>query len=344
MASGGFHGGSTHSGGHHSGGGSHGGGGFHGGGGGHYSGGGGHYSGGSSHYSSGGHYGSGGDDGTGCAMLVIGLVFVIFYVTVKFFTALVDGVIPGLNLINFAVFVVTGFLFIPSFNQSERTSSLVDVRRYGSSKSFVYSEKYTGDRTGSKDTWAGTNSKCFRIAFYGMEKGQKNCGEVLATMKRTPRIIWIRPKTWAIISAIIFIANFFFYECIIPVFENMVMSDLAFKFFDELTFYLPCVLALGCPILSLVFVKVRDNVLYQCAVRLVSEIDTEEKVIETQAFIRNEIGKKWYHNICPNCGARATASLKHCVSCGSSLEVMEGDKNLYSIRRVREDDLTDSKD
>ena len=51
MASGGFHGGSTHSGGFHSSGG-----GFSGGGG---------YSGGGSHYSSGGHYYDGGDGGSG---------------------------------------------------------------------------------------------------------------------------------------------------------------------------------------------------------------------------------------------------------------------------------------
>ena len=115
----------------------------------------------------------------------------------------------------------------------------------------------------------------------------------------------------------------------------MIMSDSAFMFFDELTFYLPSVLALGCSILSLVFVKVRDNILYECAVRLASEIQTE--TAQTEAFIKNEMGKKWYHIICPNCGARSSSALKHCVSCGSSLEVMEGDKNLYSIRQIKED-------
>ena len=61
--------------------------------------------------------------------------------------------------------------------------------------------------------------------------------------------------------------------------------------------------------------------------------------METERFIMEvedkETGKKFY--FCPNCGAKASASLKHCVSCGSSLEVMEGDKNLYSIRQIKED-------
>ena len=339
MASGGFHGGSTHSGGHHSGGG-----GFHGGGGGHFSGGGGggHYGGGGggSHYSSGG---GGGGDISGCAVLVGAMIFGTIYVTVQFFKALTEGDIPGLNLINLTVFVVGGFLFIASFKHSQRTSALIDLRSNGTSKSYIYSDSYTCERIGSKETWAGKNDKSYRIAFYGMEQGKKNCAEVLNTMKRTARIVWIRPGTWLFIFIAIFFANFFFYECIIPIFENMIMSDFAFMFFDELTFYLPCVIALGCPILSIVFVKVRDKILYECAVRIASEIKTEEKIVETETFIKNEIGKKWYHNICPNCGARATASLKHCVSCGSSLEVMEGDRNLNSIRHVREDDLTDFK-
>ena len=327
MASGGFHGGSTHSGGHHSGGG----GGFSGGGGG-FSGG--HYSGGS-HYSGYSHHGGGGGDGDGSfagLAVVVGIIILL-----SGLAAIANGEVPGINLINLGIFFVTGCLFVLSFNHSDRTSALMDLRMSGMSKSYIYSDTYTGDRIGTKDTWAGKNDKSYRITFYGGEQGVKNCAEVLQTMKRTPRIIWIRPGTWLVFAVIIFIVNFFFYECIIPIFENMVMSDFAFKFFDEFIFYLPSVLALGCPILSRVFVKVRDNILYECAARLASDIKTEEMLAETEAFIKTEIGNKWYHSICPNCGAKAAASLKHCTSCGSSLEVIEGDKNLSSIRRVREE-------
>lgn len=336
MASGGFHGGSSHSGGHHSGGGGFGGGGFSGGGhsGGGFSGGG--YSGGHDHYYGGGG-GGGGGGGSGLGVIVFYIFGAVLYGIISAFAAIARGDVPGLNLINLAVFFVAGILFSMSFKHSKRTSALIDLRETGSSKSYIYSDTYSCERMGSKDTWAGKNSKAYRITFYGGEQGKKNCNEVLQTMKRTPRIVWLRPGTWLVIYIFIFCLNFFFYECIIPFFENMIMSDFAFKFFDEFIFYLPSSLALGCPILSSVFVRVRDNMLYECAVRLASEIKTEEKLVETENFIKNEIGKKWYHVFCPNCGAKATASLKTCTCCGSSLEVMEGDKNLSSIRRVREE-------
>ena len=331
MASGGFHGGSSHSGSHHSSGGGFGGG-FSGGG---HSGGG-HYGGG---YSGGGHSGGGGggDGIAGLGVIVIYILGAILYGIIALFKAIACGDIPGLNLLNLAIFTVAGFLFGLSFKHSERTSALIDLRRYGYSKSYIYSDIFTCEKTGSKDTWAGKNSKSYWITFYGKEQGDKNCAEVFKTMKRTPRIVWMRPGTWLVISISLFVVNFFFYESIIPFFENMIMTDFAFKFFDELIFYLPSILALGCPILSFIFVKVRDNILYECAVRLAAEIKTEEKLAETENFIKNEIGKKWFHTYCPNCGTKATASLKTCVSCGSSLEVMEGDTNLSSIRRVREE-------
>lgn len=274
---------------------------------------------------------------SGCSIIIFCFLCAGLTFAVSSINALIQGYIPGLNLLNLGIFILAGLLFIPSFKQAERTVALVDLRRDGSSSSYVGSETFTYERKGSKRTWAGKNDKSYRISFAGADQGKKNSAEVLETMKRTPRIVWMRPRTWLIISIVIFFVNFFFYESIIPIFENMIMSDSAFMFVDEFTFYLPSVLALGCSILSLVFVKVRDNILYECAVRLASEIQTEEKTAETEAFIKNEMGKKWYHIICPNCGARSSAALKHCVSCGSSLEVMEGDKNLYSIRQIKED-------
>ena len=83
-----------------------------------------------------------------------------------------------------------------------------------------------------------------------------------------------------------------------------------------------------------------ENVMNEAAILAAR---ARKKKIETEMFLKTETGKKWYHNICPNCGAKASASLKHCVSCGSSLEVMEGDKYLNSIRRVRYDVNTGEK-
>lgn len=341
MASGGFHGGSSHSGGFHS----SGGGGFSGGG--FSSGGGFHSSGGSSYHSSGGYRSSGGggrsghnytggsDDGDGCFFILA--IIVCFFVGggLYFIGAVINGEIPGLDLPSFIVFAITGFLFIPSFKHSQRVSEVSDVRHYGKSKSYIYSDSYSGDRIGDKDTWAGKTNQSYRIAFYGPH-GDKNIEELRATTKRTPKIVWIMPGTWLVIAIVIFLVNFFFYELVIPIFENMIMSDAAFTFFDYFVFYLPKVLALQCPILSFIFVKVRDKYIYECALRLANEINSEEQRAVTESEIAKELSKKWYHTICPNCGARASAAIKTCTSCGSSLEVMDGDHNLSSIRRINE--------
>ena len=338
MASGGFHGGSSHSGGFHS----SGGGGFHssGGGGFHSSGGGGGFHSSGSYHSydggrTGNNYTGGSDDGDGCFMIMAVIVCFIVGGGLYLIGAIINGEIPGLNLPSVAMFAVAFFLFIPSFQQSARTSELSDVLHYGLSKSYVYSETYSGVRVGDKDTWAGKNSKSYRIAFYGPH-GDNNIKEVRETMKRTPKIVWIRPGTWLFIAIIIFVCNFFFYELVIPIFENMIMSDAAFTFFDYLVFYLPKILALGCPIMSLVFVKVRDKYIYECALRLGNEIQSSEQRAVTESAIANALSKKWYHTICPNCGAPASSALKTCTSCGSSLEVMEGDTNLSSVRRINE--------
>ena len=339
MARGGFHGGSSHSGGFHS----SGGGGFHSSGGGGFrssgGGGGGFHRSGSYHSYGGGrtgnNYTGGSDEGDGCFTTMA--VILCFFIGggLYFIGAIINNEIPGLNLLSLAMFVTAGFLFIPSFQQSERTSELSDVLHYGLSKSYIYSDTYSGDRIGDKDTWAGRSNQSYRISFFGPH-GDNNIKEVRATMKRTPRIVWIRPGTWLAIAIVIFLVNFFFYEMVIPIFENMIMSDAAFTFFDYLVFYLPPVLALQCPILSLIFVKVRDKYLYQCATRLANEIAAEEQRNVTESFIEQELSKKWYHTMCPNCGAKASAALKTCTSCGSSLEVMDGDSNLSSIRRINE--------
>ena len=99
------------------------------------------------------------------------------------------------------------------------------------------------------------------------------------------------------------------------------IDDEAFAFFDEFIFYLPSVLALACPILSIIFVKIRDKVLYQCAYRICSNMDAEEERSATQTFIESQLSKKWYYKICPNCGApvKGLGDLT-CSYCGSNVK------------------------
>ena len=237
--------------------------------------------------------------------ITVTTVFIIMMI----YCAIANKTVPGMNLINAAIFVVGGFLFIPSMTQSIRTDALKDLRKTGMSEFYVCSRKLTEDKTGNNNTWAGINDRNYRIAFYGTEQGIENGQAVLKTMKETPRIIWIRPGTWLVIFLVILFANFFFYDNVIPFFVPL--SDAAFRFFDVFIYYLPCGVAFICPVLSFIFVIVRDNILYKCAVRLATEIDEEES---SDARSGRKIA------ICPNCGAKSSAYLKHCSSCGCSLE------------------------
>lgn len=247
------------------------------------------------------------------------------------YVSICQGVIPGLDAINTTIYFAAGFLFIPSFFQADRTTALTDLRRSGLSDYYVFSSRIHGNRDGNEDTWAGIKDKSYRISFYGLEQGIKNSKEVLKTMKSTPRIVWIRPATWSIIALAILILNVVICGYIVPVSGFMTAGDESFSFFSSFLYYLPSLIALGCPVLSFVFVYIRDNILYECAARIVSERKKEmADIIES--------GMKWYHNICPKCGAKYSASITHCISCGSSLEVVECDRNLNSIRFIRTGD------
>ena len=98
-----------------------------------------------------------------------------------------------------------------------------------------------------------------------------------------------------------------------------------------IVFYTPCVLALACPVLSFIFVIVRDNILYECAVNLAKEIEAD--------LIANAGSPmKCYRNVCPKCGVVSTASLKHCNNCGASLEVLDSTMGLGTLEFYRDDD------
>jgi hypothetical protein len=99
----------------------------------------------------------------------------------------------------------------------------------------------------------------------------------------------------------------------------------------EIVFYLPCILAFACPVLSFIFVTVRDNILYECAVDLANEI-------EADLIAKAGSPMKCYRNVCPNCGATSTSSLKQCNICGTSLEVLDSTMGPGTFKFVRDDD------
>lgn len=337
MARGGFHGGGFHSGGHHGGGGFHGGGfsggGFHGGGfsGGHSGGG---FSGGGYRGFRGGYGGFRNNDDDdflvreGSAFLfyfaiagIIGFVLIILL----FVQMIIDHEVPGLNLINLGIFIVSWFILALSLRHYERTSDLKDLKGADLDRVGGRVWKSKGYRPtnskGNKRTWISETGKQYCISFFDSVYGSENARKVYEVMQRTPKILWMNPFNWLTFCIIAFVVNFFFYEAVIPVFENMIMTDMAFAFIDEFVFYFMSVLSLLMSLASLIIVKVKDNLLYECAVRIVEDNKASDDREETEFFIRSQLGKKWYYNSCPNCGAEASRALRTCISCGSSLEV-----------------------
>ena len=305
MASGGFHDSSSHEGSFHDSGSFH-------------------SSGGSGSHSSGGGYGSYGSGGGGFVGSIGEWIGTLVYMA--FYTALyIDDIeyLSATHLISLVMVVAVFLLFLPEVQDRKRFAVIkkfwnrnAEVRDVG-----VWSAEYSDNRTGSDETWYDRFDKKYSILFTEEEYGSENVKEVLKTVKRTPRIIWVSPSVWFALSLICAICNFFFYELVIPIFERAYMTDEAFAFFDVLTFLLPSVLALTFAVMNKVFVKIKDNLLYECAVRIITERRAKANRESTERAIDRKLSSKWYYNNCPNCGAKADYHLKTCQNCGSSLEV-----------------------
>ena len=237
---------------------------------------------------------------------------------------------PGLDPINATVYLLGGILLIPSYIQAPRMYALSEIRRYGASEMPVFSKNFTYKRDGSKFTWAGIDEKSYRIAFSASEQGTKNGQEVLKVIKSKPRIIWLQPGVWLAIYTAILVLNIFLDNAVSSLFAGM-GAGTGITLLRGIVFYTPCVLALACPVLSFIFVIVRDNILYECAVNLAKEIEAD--------LIANAGSPmKCYRNVCPKCGVVSTASLKHCNNCGTSLEVLDSTMGLGTLDFYRDDD------
>lgn len=355
MARGGFHGGGFHTGGFHSGGGGFrggfSGGGFRGGGGSHggFSGGGGYHGGGSRHsggsfFRGGGRYG--GDDGEYESevfglMIGVALISIIFVIAIICFLVklIAEGEVPGLNFVNLGIFCVSGFIHVIALIPYERTSDLkgietADLNRFGGRVWNAKGSRPSGAK-GNKYTWVSKTDNRYCISFFDKGYGPANAEKVRETILRTPRVIWMNPFRWLLFSGICCVVNLFFYEMVIPVFENMIMTDFAFAFIDVFVFYFMSVLSLLLSVANLVTVRLKDKILHECALRIVEDNFANEERMETEELIDSMLSGKWYYNYCPNCGAPASRALKSCSSCGTSLEVLSFDGGIPgSVHRI----------
>lgn len=304
MASGGFHDSGSHSGSFHS------------------SGGGSSFGGGSSGGGGGGSYGSYDGDPGDAVVLFAYLAAAVIGGIITFLMKVAHNEIPGLNLINLVMFLVSSGFLIKSISEYQRTKALKLIKDYGPAKNLTYVWK--GDSVSKIETdsksWYGYN-KCYFIAFYDHDFGDENAKKVYELMASTPKIIWVSPTVWLVCSIICLVSTFFFYEAVIPVFERAIMTDFAFAFFDHLVFYFPAILCLLFAVGSFVLYKIKDKLLYECAVRVVKDNKAAAEKLEKENAISAKLSNKWYYNICPNCGAYPSQVLKHCDHCGASLEV-----------------------
>lgn len=319
MAHGGHHGGGFHSGGHHSGGF---GGGF---------GGGGSFHGGS--HSSGGGGSIGGWGGLFARLGILGIVG-----TIWFLSMVSQGEVPGLDLLNLGIFAVSVVIFIVALRQYSRTEQVREIK--GDPRNRYFGRIWKGPNQPlssktDKNSWYSTYDNAFCIALHDKDFGEENVAMVYETVNRTPKIVWMNSFVWLAIGIVSFFSTFFFYELVIPYFENMYMSDEAFEFIDNLVFYLPSLITLLSAISCLVFVKIKDNLLYKCAQRIVNNNLAAGKRNKTEQQISTYLGEKWYHNICPNCGSGPFMTLTACSFCGSSLEVTGFNKSFPgAVHRV----------
>ena len=316
MARGGHHGGGFHGGGHHfSGGGFHGGGSFGGGG----------YHGGGYH---GGSYEGESED------LIVRFAIIIIAFIAYFVYAVAEGIVPGLNLINLGIFAAGGVFFFLALKAYSRQEGIYHLHQSSIfAKLQVWNADFKGyapNTVSDKVSWAGKYDKKYRIAFYDKDFGEENIRKVNELIKRTPKIIWMSSFVWLILGFFSTVWNFTFYETIIPVFENMVMTDEAFAFVDELVFYTPAGFTLLCALSCYILVLVRDDLLYKCALRIIEDNNAAFERMKTEGYIASALSNKWYYNNCPNCGAHADNDMRYCNHCGTSLEVKDISKEPVS--------------
>ena len=309
MASGGHHGGSFHTGGHHSGGGSYGGGSF---GGGSSGGGGGFYGGGS----------SGVDYSLGYVLLIGTYMFIVGFYESGILQAL--GNIFSLDLIKLSVLIVGFILLIKGrsigVDLAELTMNPI-TRQIHLNASVLTNGFVKYARIGDENTWVGKYYTIFRISFREKKYGESNQQAVFDMVQRTPRIVWIDQRVWIIGYVAELIINPLFYHLVIPVFENMLMDDVAFRVIDEVVYYLPAAIWLACGIICFATAKSKRELMYQCVSRQAKYIVNQEELAQKQERINERLKNKKYHSICPNCGAANTESLYFCSDCGSCLEI-----------------------
>lgn len=334
MASGGFHGGGTHMGGFHSSGGFSGGGSFGGGG--------------------GGLFGSPGsfinmnqgydsedlaessqeEQGINFAYYLIILAIGVAYAITSCFTGFTI-----FKIIIAVLLLVCCIWQCVLANRYMRT----DVVKYIKRKSYdpwvfgcVWNRDHGAKPFGAVDdinSWYSGEGNFYYISFSDGFR-EDNILKVQETKKNTPVIYWISPFVWLILSIVWFVVSFFFYELVIPLFENRIMTDIAFKFIDILVFFFPVLMSALTIVISILIARFRDAALHECAKKIVEDNIAKLERMKTEDFIKGRLSMKWFFDNCPNCGWKPDDKETSCSRCGTPLEAVFADGIKSPVHRV----------
>ena len=121
-----------------------------------------------------------------------------------------------------------------------------------------------------------------------------------------------------VINIILFVTNLY-YELVVPVIENSSLEGAAFKFFDDLIFYTPCIF------MVLFAAYLVAGMIYKKKVQSKVEDKVTEDLIEKNTAVQKGLDDraaflkyKLYTN-CPNCGSARVENETDCRFCGTSL-------------------------
>lgn len=315
MARGTHHGGSTHTGGFHSSGGSR-------------------SSGGSN---SSGHASSGGGSGEqldafGFEMIrlfVLGFGFMgITIAKQSSFSEIVRAILFGVAII----LVVKAFLMPGDISEFESLLSKDAIQKSFDPIYSRYTHSNTSDTKTDGSSWYTEND--YFISFFRYNVRSSNIEIARKFIMNLPFVLRIRRIVW-VISVLFWIgSSLFFYDMVIPYFENSIMSDIAFKFIDFLVFFLPAILAILSGVAMLVIERLRRKMMYKCCVEIVNQNQSAKIIISEEEEIKEILKQKWYYNECKNCGAVDTKS-SYCKTCGSSLNIMIPDNIPLNMRHQK---------
>ena len=117
-----------------------------------------------------------------------------------------------------------------------------------------------------------------------------------------------------------------FYELAVPMIENSSLEGPAFKFFDDLIFYTPCIFM----VLFAVYIVIGQICLKKKHAKNEDKAaeDLKIKNAEVQKVLdeKSDFLKHKYYTNCPNCGSVRIENTSVCSFCGTSL-IIEEDKS-----------------